>query len=235
MKKFRDLIILDDMNLVLACDSAAGIGEKPADEVFADASVVSYYAAFVPIVEALCVRSVPMVLVDTLCNEREPYGEKIIRGIKMAMKDAGLDEANAFTGSTEENFLTKITGIGVTVLARGLDIRKAQKGDAVYAIGKALVGEELIKHRDKAMSMSDYIYLKEQSYIHEIVPVGSKGAAHELAEIEAHAGLSARIVNEDFDLNASGGPSAICLVTMKPDDFNKLNLKKDMNLLAFME
>lgn len=235
MKKFRDLIILDDMNLVLACDSAAGIGEKPADEVFADVEMVSYYAAFVPIVEALCARSVPMVLVDTLCNEREPYGEKIIRGIKKAMKDAGLDEKNAFTGSTEENFLTKMTGIGVTVLGRGFDIRKAQKGDAVYAIGKALVGEELIKHSDKAMSMSDYIYLKEQSYIHDIVPIGSKGAAHELTEIEAHAGLSARIVNDDFDLNASGGPSAICLVTMKPDDFNKLNLKKDANLLAFME
>lgn len=235
MKKFRDLIILDDMNLVLACDSAAGIGEKPCDEVFADVEMVSYYAAFVPIVEALCARSVPMVLVDTLCNEREPYGEKIIRGIKMAMKDAGLDEKNAFTGSTEENFLTKMTGIGVTVLGHGLDIRKAQKGDVVYAIGKGLVGEELIKYRDKAMSMSDYLYLKEQSYIHDIVPIGSKGAAHELAEIEAHAGLRAHIVNSDFDFNASGGPSAICLVTMKPDDFNKLNLKKDIILLAFME
>lgn len=151
------------------------------------------------------------------------------------MKDAGLDEGDGFTGSTEENFVTKMTGIGVTVLGRGLDIRKAQKGDAVYAIGQALVGEELIKYRDKAMSMSDYLYLKEQTYIHDIVPVGSKGAAHELAEIEAHAGLRSRIVSDDFDLNASGGPSAMCLVTMKPDDFNKLNLKKEVNLLAFME
>lgn len=235
MKKFRDLIILDEMNLVLACDSAAGIGEKPCDEVFADVEMVSYYAAFVPIVEAICARSTPMVLVDTLCNEREPYGEKIIRGIKMAMSEAGMTSENAFTGSSEENFLTKMTGIGVTVLARGYDIRKAQKGDRVYAIGQALVGEELIKHRDKAMSMSDYIYLKEQDYIHDIVPIGSKGAAHELAEIEAHSGLNARIVNHDFDLNASGGPSTICLVTMNEDDFNKLNLKKDANLLAFME
>lgn len=235
MKKFRDLIILDEMNLVLACDSAAGIGEKPCDEVFADVEMVSYYAAFVPIVEAICARSTPMVLVDTLCNEREPYGEKIIRGIKMAMSEAGMTSENAFTGSSEENFLTNMTGIGVTVLGRGHDIRKAQKGDAVYAIGAALVGEELIKHRDKAMSMSDYIYLKEQDYIHDIVPIGSKGAAHELAEIEAHSGLNARIVNHDFDLNASGGPSTICLVTMNEDDFNKLNIKKDANLLAFME
>ena len=235
MKKFRDLIILDEMNLVLACDSAAGIGEKPCDEVFANIEMVSYYAAFVPIAEALCARSTPMVLVDTLCNEREPYGEKIIRGIKMAMSEAGMTSENAFTGSSEENFLTKMTGIGVTVLARGFDIRKAQKGDRVYAIGQALVGEELIKHRDRAMSMSDYIYLKEQNYIHDIVPIGSKGAAHEIAEIEAHSGLRARIVNHDFDLNASGGPSAICLVTMREDDFNKLNIKKDANLLAFME
>lgn len=235
MKSFRDLIILEDMNLVLACDSAAGIGEKPCDEVFASIEMVSYYAAFVPIAELLCARSEPMVLVDTLCNEREPYGEKIIRGIKKAMKDAGLDEENAFTGSTEENFLTKMTGIGVTVLGRGLDIRKAQKGDVVYAIGQALVGEELIKHRDRAMSISDYIYLKEQNYIHDIVPIGSKGAAHEIAEIEAHSGLRARIVNHDFDYHKSGGPSAICLVTMNEDDFNKLNLKKDANLLAFME
>lgn len=235
MKKFRDLIILDDMDLVIATDSAAGIGEKPCDEVFADVEMVSYYAAFVPIVEALCVRSKPIVLVDTLCNEREPYGEKIIRGIKKAMKDALMSDESGFTGSTEENFVTKMTGIGVSVLARGLDIRKAQKGDAVYAIGQRLLGEELIKYRDKAMSMSDYIYLKEQNYIHDIVPVGSKGAAHELAEMEAHAGLKARIVNHDFDLKASGGPSTICLVTMRPDDINKLNLKKDVNLLAFME
>ena len=235
MKKFRDLIILDEMNLVLACDSAGGIGEKPCDEVFADIEMVSYYAAFVPIVEAICARSVPMVLVDTLCNEREPYGEKIIRGIKKAMSEAGMKDENAFTGSSEENFLTKMTGIGVTVLGSGHDIRKAQKGDRVYAIGQALVGEELIKHRDRAMSMSDYMYLKEQDYIHDIVPIGSKGAAHELAEIEAHSGLNARIVNHDFDLNASGGPSTICLVTMNEDDFNKLNIKKDANLLAFME
>ena len=235
MKKFRDLIILDEMNLVLAGDSAAGIGEKPCDEVFANIEMVSYYAAFVPIVEAICARSEPIVLVDTLCNEREPYGEKIIRGIKMAMSEAGMTSENAFTGSSEENFLTKMTGIGVTVLARGFDIRKAQKGDRVYAIGQALVGEELIKHRDRAMSMSDYMYLKEQDYIHDIVPIGSKGAAHELAEIEAHSGLNARIVNHDFDLNASGGPSTICLVTMNEDDFNKLNIKKDANLLAFME
>lgn len=235
MKKFRDLIILDEMNLVLACDSAGGIGEKPCDQVFANIEMVSYYAAFVPIVEAICARSTPMVLVDTLCNEREPYGEKIIRGIKMAMSEAGMTSVNAFTGSSEENFLTNMTGIGVTVLGRGHDIRKAQKGDRVFAIGAALVGEELIKHRDRAMSMSDYIYLKEQNYIHDIVPIGSKGAAHELAEIEAHSGLNARIVNHDFDLNASGGPSAICLVTMNEDDFNKLNIKKDANLLAFME
>ena len=235
MKSFRDLIILDDMNLVLACDSAGGIGEKPCDEVFASIEMVSYYAAFVPIAEALCARSVPMVLVDTLCNEREPYGEKIMRGIKKAMSEAGMSDENAFTGSSEENFLTKMTGIGVTVLGSGHDIRKAQKGDAVYAIGAALVGEELIKNHDKAMSMSDYIYLKEQDYIHDIVPIGSKGAAHELAEIEAHSGLNARIVNHDFDLNASGGPSTICLVTMNEDDFNKLNIKKDANLLAFME
>lgn len=235
MKSFRDLIILDDMNLVLACDSAAGIGEKPCDEVFADIEMVSYYAAFVPIAELLCVRSEPMVLVDTLCNEREPYGEKIIRGIKRAMKDAGMNEVDGFTGSTEENFMTKMTGIGVTVLGRGLNIRKAQKGDAVYAIGKGLVGEELNKYRDKAMSMSDYIYLKEQDYIHDIVPIGSKGAAHELAEIEAYAGLRARVINHEFDYKASGGPSSICLVTMRPDEINKLNLKKDVNLLAFME
>ena len=123
MKKFRDLIILDEMNLVLACDSAAGIGEKPCDEVFANIEMVSYYAAFVPIVELLCARSKPMVLVDTLCNEREPYGEKIIRGIKRAMSEAGMTSENAFTGSSEENFLTNMTGIGVTVLARGIDIR----------------------------------------------------------------------------------------------------------------
>lgn len=235
MKKFRDVIILDDIDLVLTTDSAAGIGEKEHDEVFSDVEMVSYYAAFVPIVEAISIRSTPFVLVDTLCNERSPYGEKIIRGIKRAMREAQMDDENGFTGSTEENFATSMTGIGVTVLSRGYDIRKAQKGDAVYAIGRALVGEELIKYRDKAMSMSDYIYLKEQSYIHEIVPVGSQGAVHELEETEKHAGLKARIVNDDFDYNASGGPSAMCLVTMKPDDFDKLNIKKDVNLLAYME
>ena len=235
MKKFRDLIILDDIALVLACDSASGIGEKPCDEVFADVEMVSYYAAFVPIVELLCARSTPMVLVDTLCNEMEPYGEKMIRGIKLAMKEAGMDEMSGFTGSSEENFVTKMTGLGVTVLGRGLDIRKAQKGDALYAIGQALVGEELIKHRDKAMSMSDYLYLKEQTYIHDIVPVGSKGAMHELKEIEAHAGLNARIVSEGFDYHRSAGPSSMCLVTLKPDDIKKLNIKKDVKLLAFME
>mgnify|MGYP001668272119 CR=1 FL=1 len=235
MKKFRDTIILDDIDLVVTTDSAAGIGEKEHDAVYASIETVSYYAAFVPIVEALCVRSKPFVLVDTLCNERVPYGEKIMRGIKRAMRDASMDIESGFTGSTEENFVTTMTGIGVTVLSRGHDIRKAQKGDAVYAIGRALVGEELAKHEYEAMSMSDYIYLSSQDYIHDIVPIGSQGAMHELAEIESYAGLKARIVNDDFDYSQSAGPSTLCLITMKEEDFNKLNLKKAINLLAYME
>lgn len=235
MKKFRDVIILDEINLIVTTDSAAGIGEKEFDSVHADVETVAYYAAFVPLVEALAVRSKPFLLIDTLCNERFPYGEKIITGIKKAMFDAKMDLSNGFTGSTEENFVTKMTGIGVTVLSKGFEMRKAKKGDAIFAIGKGLVGEELLREINSAMTIDDYFYLKSLDFINDIVPLGSKGAMHEINEIENHSLLKARIVNDDFDYLSSAGPATMCLITTPEENIHKLNIKRDVNLLAYME
>lgn len=234
MKKFRDIIILDDLGLVISTDSAASIGEKPYDEVKADVEMVAYYSAFVPIVEALCVRSTPYVMIDNLCNERLGYGERMMKGIRKAMDEAGMDRSG-FMGSTEENFTTHMTALGVSLISKGYELRKAMKGDAIYAVGRALFGKALIDNRSEAMSINDYIYLAGENYIHDIVPVGSQGAMHELEELERHAGLKARIINDDFDYKESAGPSSICLFTMKEEDFSKLNIKKTTKLLGYME
>jgi len=111
------LIPNGDEYIIIACDSAGGIGEKEHDVVKTSGQIAGYYTAFVPIVEVLAIKGKIVSVVDTLAVEMEPTGRAIIKGIGDAMEDASIDR-KLLTGSTEENIATSLTGIGVTLIGK---------------------------------------------------------------------------------------------------------------------
>ncbi|WP_243686039.1 AIR synthase related protein [Lentilactobacillus rapi] len=118
--QFRDLSLvkLDAHNtLVIACDCSAGIGEKRFDEVLIDPAITAAYSVRVPLMELMCFGADPVTVVDTIGNELQPTGERIIWGIQQELKRAGL-AGIPLNGSTEDNMQTQTTSIGVTVVAK---------------------------------------------------------------------------------------------------------------------
>ena len=113
-ERYRDLVLTyldDDTVLVTACDSFGSIGEKECDELKCPAEVVGKVILRTPLLEVMCFGAEIVAVTDIICNEMVTYGERIIRAIKEEMKGAGLDP-EMLNGSTEENFVSRMTGIG---------------------------------------------------------------------------------------------------------------------------
>jgi selenophosphate synthetase-related protein len=119
IERYRDLVVIyeNDVAYVISCDSLGAIGNKENDVLKVDEEIVGKTTVKVALSEVLCVGAKPLVISDTLSVEMDPTGQKILRGIKCELEENGLSDV-VFTGSTEENFPTSITGIGITVIAK---------------------------------------------------------------------------------------------------------------------
>lgn len=220
--QFRDLSLvrLDAHNtLVIACDCSAGIGEKKFDEVLIDPAITAAYSVRVPLMELMCFGADPITIVDTIGNELQPTGERVIWGIRQELKKAGLSDL-PLNGSTEDNMRTQTTSIGVTVVAKAHQINVASihfSGAAlVYQLGTPYVGEEVKKHLATIFSYDLVRKIRANDAVVDMLPVGSRGVRYELvqmaethhAKIEAIADLS--VPNK----NQSAGPATVVLIAI---------------------
>lgn len=226
VRQVRDLSVLAltaDSVLVVACDSLGAIGPKPGDAVHVTADVVGYFAARVPLLEVLCAGATPVLVVNALAVEWEPTGRAILAGVRDACSEAGLDAAAAITGSTEENVATNQTGVGVTVLGvasrSGLRPGTARGGDNLYLIGtpKSAPEQHVERSDPEMVTFADVLALLEQPAVHDLLPVGSRGAQWEARQLADSAHLTLQL---DTTLDAatsallerSGGPATALLV-----------------------
>ncbi|MDN5951463.1 MAG: hypothetical protein L0H66_04375, partial [Loigolactobacillus coryniformis] len=102
MSQFRDLTLLPlstTEQLVIACDSSAGIGAKQADMVSVPTEVMSAYCLRVPLLELLCFGAQPLMVIDTVGNEMQPTGKLVIAGLRQELAKADLAEL-PLNGST---------------------------------------------------------------------------------------------------------------------------------------
>jgi hypothetical protein len=225
VRRVRDLSLVpltEDTVLVVACDSVGAIGPKPGDAVSAEGETVGYFAARVPLLEVLCAGAVPLLVVDALMVELEPTGSAILAGVRRACREAGLDEDAAVTGSTEENVPTNATGVGVMVLGvaprASLYPGAAQSGDGLYLLGvpKSAPTHAVVMGDPEMVAMRAILDLRSHSTVHDLLPVGSRGAAWEAGQLAASAGLRARLelgnVADGELLRRSGGPATAVLV-----------------------
>lgn len=233
--KFRDLSIINlgDKNLVVANDSSGSIGSKENDALKVDPEVVGYHAAQVALMEIIAYGAKPVLIINNLCVEMNPTGKRIIDGVVQAMNSVGMDTTQCLNGSTEENFITTMTGIGITVLGVTdivqTPIFKSEKRDLVAVLGMPLVGQEIIDAgKNEVMNAGLLKKVRSLPYIKEILPVGSTGIRNELKNIERDAKSKALIFKTELDLKKSSGPSTSVLVTLKEEDSHKLSEDLDI-------
>jgi selenophosphate synthetase-related protein len=221
--KRRDLTVVeigDGKSLVIACDSCGGVGEKSGDALVAPNEIVGELSARVPLMEVISSGARVISVTNAVSCEMDPTGEEIIRGVKKEMKKAGVSDAT-LNGSTEENFPTVATAVGVTVIGVSetdkLKFNKCSAGDRVILIGEPIFGAEILKNENAPTSYDDVYKLLKREEIKEIVPVGSKGALFEAENLAAINGLLFSVFDCGVDLKKSAGPATCVIAAVSKD------------------
>ncbi|HHW03964.1 MAG TPA: alpha-ribazole kinase [Thermoanaerobacterales bacterium] len=224
-----------DLCMVVACDSAGGIGEKQLDAVKVPSYVLGRFTLRVALMEVLSVGADPCAVTAAICSEPSPTGEGVISGIKDELKSVKMDLPIVI--STEKNIPTCQTGLGVTVIGtvheKSLRMNNTQKGDRIYCIGIPKVGNEV---RLEDPEIADSMLVKEllnQPLIHDIIPVGSGGIKREAEVLASHLGLSVKWRDDlAVDIMKSGGPNT-CVIATGPEELH-LSCAKPVSLVGML-
>lgn len=230
IRKHRDLTLIDinkDQILVIACDSAGGIGNKKNDVVKTSPEIVGELTTQVALMEVLAYGAKPIGVIDTLSVEMEDTGRRILKGIKKVLEPLKLDLDYIITGSTEENFPVSVTGIGVTIIGiidkKDWKMPKTKAGLIAALVGIPKVGNEVLENNDVIMNVEHLLSLKEKEYIEEILPVGSKGILYELGEMARTNNIDLQLEeNQYLNLNKSAGPSTCVIISLAEDKYKEL-------------
>ncbi|MEM2099368.1 MAG: hypothetical protein QXU99_06485 [Candidatus Bathyarchaeia archaeon] len=240
----RDILLFEigyGKVIVVGCDSAGGIGPKPLDKVKTDGYTVGKFAARVALMEVLSTGAKPFCAVGTIGVEPEPTGNAILNGIKSEVTKAGLNPQTSVTCSLEKNFQVEQTGMGVTVIGAVdkilLKIGVSKPNDVVMAIGKPCFGEEVISAENKGQiaNLLDVSRSLRLNFIHEVLPVGSKGVLYEANVLAESSKLKFKpIRNPKIDLQKSAGPATVLLASLPASrvaDFQH-RIKKPINIVG---
>ncbi|MBC8401172.1 MAG: hypothetical protein H8E14_06755 [Candidatus Marinimicrobia bacterium] len=242
IRHIRDLTIMNishGVMLVVACDSDGGIGSKEQDLVQVPGQILGRFAVRVPLMEMLAAGAIPAVVVDTLAVEMEPSGRAIIEGIREELYLAGLDADKVLTGSTEDNVPTVQTGIGVVVIGfvSNTDFRpgSSQNGDIVVCVGKPKSApDDKVDLNDP--EIADTVCartLAELDFIHDILPVGSKGISYEQAELAECANLTILPESDPgIDIHKSAGPSTCVLASLPVSRLSDIRITVEQPVFA---
>lgn len=212
-----EIVFIDDEKcMVMACDSAGGIGEKNLDIIKVPPYITGRFTARVALYEIICVGASPKMLSATISNEPFPTGEYIVEAIKDEIKCIRTEDL-PLAISTEKNFETFQTGMGITAVGlcekKDLRINFSKPGDLVYCVGIPKLGNEINGVEDpEIVNIKDIERLLEINMIHDIVPIGSQGILNEAGVLAREVGC--KFVLEDninIDINKSAGPST-CLI-----------------------
>jgi hypothetical protein len=227
--------------LVLGCDSAGGIGSKPHDSVRVSAEVVGKFTARVALMEVLSVGAAPICVVNTLSVEPHPTGSQIVKGIRKELRRASVSPTIPTLFGSEKNVEATQTGVGVTIVAEAplhkLRIGKCKTNDLVLAVGLPCVGSEVIKaeRRRLIVDTTDLLRLLKISYIHELIPVGSRGILREAETLAKDSDLRFRPLSpHGIDLRRSAGPATVLLCSLPSHKWPELqrNIDKPLNIVG---
>jgi len=235
----RDIVLLrldGRRNLVVSCDSTGAIGPKPLDSLKVDAAIVGKFTARVTLMEIIAVGAKPICLTVTLCVEPVPTGREIMKGVRRELNSSGFGGVS-IVQSSEKNFRVRQTSVGVTangiVDDHHLRVGRCKRGDFVIAVGKPLVGREVIAG-ERTGSIADLNVaqdLLELPYVHEIIPVGSTGIMKEASILGADSRLHFYPeLKTPVDTTKSAGPATVILCAIVPTKWSQLQKTIDKPL-----
>lgn len=215
--------------IIVGSTSSGGVGPKVMDKVRVEGRVLGRFLARVALMDVAATGAFPVLLSVTLGVEKEPTGREILDGVRVEAGVLGLEASQVLLENTEENFATVQTGVGLTVVGfaneEELRLGKTRPGDLLVAVGKPKVGDEVIAAEVKGeiADLKSVVWLAQKKYVHDIVPVGTFGIAHE-ARMMAHAvGRQLKLAEQGaLDLEKSAGPATVVLVTMNGEKFEEL-------------
>jgi hypothetical protein len=212
--------------LAVSCDAAGGVGSKPLDGVRADPKLVGRLTARVALMELLAIGADPIVLSGTFCVEPKPTGDFVLEGICQELTHAQLGNI-PIACSSEKNFKVKQTGIGLTAIGFVrkplLKIGRCVGGDDVIAVGEPRVGPEVIhaERNHRIADTLDVIKLRTSPYVHELIPVGSRGTFYETQVMARDSDLSFEASHpQPIKLKKSAGPATVLLLAIREGTLN---------------
>ncbi|MGO1383488.1 MAG: transcriptional regulator [Arachnia sp.] len=226
----RDLSLLgldDERVLIVACDSTGSIGPKKHDVYAAPAHVVAHFALRVPLLELMAAGGRAELIVDALSVELEPTGVEMIDEIRAVAERIGLGP-DRITGSTEDNVATVATGVGVTVIGTAqrsaLRPGSSRVDDIVLCLGQPTSAphDVVVMDDPRMISLETLMAVLTVDGVHDVLPVGSKGVAYELAELATLAGLVPEEIVHELDIIKSGGPASCVLISVSATAVERL-------------
>lgn len=227
----RDVLmkrISRNKTMIISCDSSGAIGPKNGDFLKVSGEVVGKFMVRSALMEVLATGARPICISCGLGVEPMPTGVGIIEGIKQEMKKIGMRPEEDLVISTEKNFPTEQTGLGITVIgiaSRGeMRIGKSKRGDLVVSVGVPSVGAEVL--RNEVADLEDMLSLLSMDFVHGVIPVGSKGIIYESKVLAMESKLKADFFDDiGIDVGKSAGPSTVILAAIEERCFELLKEK----------
>jgi selenophosphate synthetase-related protein len=189
--------------------------------------------ARVALMELLAIGANPVALAGTLSVEPAPTGNQVIKGMLAEVRYARLRNVQILS-SSEKNVKVSETGIGVTAIGlvstSNLKIGRCTPGDEVVAVGEPHVGQEVLQGEAsrKIADTLDIVKVREKSFVHEIIPVGSRGILEEARTMAKDSNLSIRLLgSQRVDLKKSAGPATVLLCALREGSFRKVEALLD--------
>lgn len=227
--------------LIIATDNAANIGPAAADQLAVDPYLVGYLTARVAALEAVTLGATALAVSSTLSYDyQNQYGQQITAGVLAVLAELGLP-TTALTGSCETNFPAEVTCLGVTVIALAepetLLLNQVKAGDGCYLVGTPRVGVAVLQAYRQLPSMQQVQELASWPETSEVIPVGSRGVAHELEQLARVYGRQFRpCLPHDWGWQQSAGPATCLLAIGAPGLEGRLRAGAEpIMLLGYLE
>ncbi|UJL46630.1 hypothetical protein KFZ58_01315 [Virgibacillus sp. NKC19-16] len=211
-----------DQELVITADNSGAIGEKPQDAVSTSNTIVGYSTLRVAMMECLAEGAEPRTIVmqnftsDKAWQDYKNGAEDVLKALERDMLP--------ITGSTESNFASLQSGLGITVIGTRTieDNRDSEwSGEEKFAvIGAPLVGNEVLERQDEVIPLALFQRFCQMEEVKAVLPIGSKGVA---AAWRSWTKRDDKL-SSDIDLEKSGGPATCILIAF--DNSNLETIQK---------
>lgn len=212
----------EDNYILTSIDIASGIGILEEDEFFVEIETIAYFTTRVALLDLLAAGGRP-VTISFATSLSKSYYEKIETGILKFLNEWSVNIKNQITGSTEDNFKSKQTSISVMIT--GLSNKnklywlQANHGDNLFIIGEPLVGEQVLRDRDKIINSETFQILINDKATKNLIPVGSGGAIQRIQSLLSKTGLKFKSSNNQLESKSAGPATTVLLISNREIDY----------------